>query len=169
MSRSPLESVPPAAYPAATPPAPPDATGRAGGTAGPGALGRLGRGCYRHRWVTLLVWVAGVAGLIVLWQAYGAPPNDTFTGNDPGQTLLSQHFPRAAGDTLTLAIRSNAPIGSAGVRSQVTAALVPFERAPHVSAVSNPYRAPGQISPGAKKFLMVTLQLKRPEAADRSP
>jgi RND superfamily putative drug exporter len=121
-------------------------TGRDGGTARPGALGRLGRGCYRHRWVTLLVWIAGVAGLIVLWQAYGAPPNDTFTGNDPGQTLLSQHFPRAAGDTLTLAIRSNAPIGSPGVRSQVTAALVPFERAPHVSAVSNPYHTPGQIS-----------------------
>jgi RND superfamily putative drug exporter len=109
-------------------------------------LGGLGRACYRRRWLTLLVWLAGVAGLIFLWQSYGASPNDTYTGNDPGQALLAKHFPRASGDTLTLAIRSQAPVGSPAVRSRVTAALAPFERAAHVSEVSDPYRAPGQIS-----------------------
>jgi len=159
MSRSPLESVSTTAPPAA----PPGVTGRAGQAARPGALGRLGRGCYRHRWVTLLVWIAGVAGLIVLWQAFGAPADDTFTGNDPGQTVLSQHFPRASGDSITLAIRSDAPIRSAGVRSQVTAALRPFETAPHVSAVSSPYQAPGQISPDGH-IAFATVQFGVPSA-----
>ena len=32
----------------------------------PGLLGGLGSGCYRHRWLTVLVWIAGVASLITL-------------------------------------------------------------------------------------------------------
>ncbi|HEY7432952.1 MAG TPA: MMPL family transporter [Streptosporangiaceae bacterium] len=159
MSRSPLESVSTAAPPAV----PPGGATGPGRPARPGVLGRVGRGCYRHRWVTLLVWIVGVAGLIVLWQGYGAAPDDTFTGNDPGQTVLSQHFPRASGDTLTLAIRSQAPIGSPTVRSQVTAALVPFQHAPHVTAVSSPYQAPGQISSGGH-VAFATVQFDVPSA-----
>src|ERR1022692_2277823 len=114
--------------------------------AGPGALGRVGRTCYRHRWLTLLTWILGVACLITLWMRFGAPAQDNFAGSDPGQTLLNQHFQRESGDTLTLAIRSSGPITSPAVRAQVTSALTPFERATHVTAVSNPYQVPGQIS-----------------------
>jgi len=119
--------------------------GAAGNT---GVLGRLGRACYRHRWLTLFAWIAGVACLIVLWTGFGAPADNTFTGSDPGQTLLDQHFPRQSGDQLTLAIRSSGAITSAAVRTQVTSALIPFRRAPHVTAVSDPYTVPGQISAG---------------------
>jgi RND superfamily putative drug exporter len=114
--------------------------------AGPGALGRVGRACYRHRWLTLLTWILGVACLITLWTRFGAPAQDNFAGSDPGQTLLNQHFQRQSGDSLTLAIRSSGPITSPAVRAQVTSALTPFERAAHVTAVSNPYQVPGQIS-----------------------
>src|SRR5262249_7068794 len=88
----------------------------------------------------------GVACLITLWMAFGAPAQDNFTGSDPGQALLNQHFPRQSGDTLTLAIESVAPITSPAVRARVTGALAPFARAPHVTAVTSPYQAPGQIS-----------------------
>ncbi len=114
----------------------------------PGLLGTLGRACYRHRWLTLVVWLAGVACLITLWTGFGAPAQDNFTGNDPGQTLLNQHFHRQSGDTLTLAIRSTSPVDSAAVRARVTSALVPFSRAAHVTAVDSPYQVPGQISAG---------------------
>ena len=114
--------------------------------AGPGALGRVGRACHRHRWLTLLTWILGVACLITLWTRFGAPAQDNFAGSDPGQTLLNQHFQRQSGDSLTLAIRSSGPITSPAVRAQVTSALTPFERAAHVTAVSNPYQVPGQIS-----------------------
>ena len=113
---------------------------------GAGLLGRLGRACYRHRWITLFTWIIGVACLITLWLQFGAPALNTFNSSDPGQTVLDQHFPRASGDTLTLAIRSTAPVTSPAVKAQVAAALVPFERAAHVTSVSDPYTTAGQVS-----------------------
>jgi RND superfamily putative drug exporter len=117
---------------------------------GPGAglIGGLGRACYRHRWVTLLVWIVGVACLITLWRAFGAPAQNNFNGSDPGQAVLDQHFPRSSGDQLTLAIKSAGPITSPDVKARVTSALVPFERAPHVTSVTDPYTTPGQLSRG---------------------
>jgi uncharacterized membrane protein YdfJ with MMPL/SSD domain len=112
----------------------------------PGLLGRIGGACYQHRRLTLLAWIAGVACLVTLWARFGAPADDSYTGSDPGQALLSQHFPRASGETLTLAIRSPAAIGSPAVRRRVTSALARFEQAAHVTDVSNPYQVPGQIS-----------------------
>ncbi len=116
------------------------------GTFRPGILGTLGRACYRHRWLTLIAWLVGVACLITLWTGFGAPAQNNFTGSDPGQTLLNQHFHRQSGDTLTLAIRSTAPVSSAAVRARVTSALVPFAHAAHVTAVASPYQVPGQLS-----------------------
>ena len=111
-----------------------------------GLLGGLGRACYRHRKTTLLTWLVGVAVLITMWTRFGAAADNSFTGSDPGQTLLNEHFARQSGDTLTLAIRSAAPVTSAATRGRVADALVPFERAPHVTGVTNPYTTPGHLS-----------------------
>ena len=112
----------------------------------PGVLGRVGSTCYRHRWLTVLVWIAGVASLITLWTRFGAAAQNDFTGSDPGQTLLNQHFARQSGDTLTLAIRSDATITSPAVQASVTGALAPFRQAPHVTGVTDPYTTPGHLS-----------------------
>ena len=114
---------------------------------GPGALGRLGSACYRHRWVTVLVWIAGVASLITLWTRFGAAAQNDFTGSDPGQTLLNQHFARQSGDTLTLAIESQQKITDPAVKTRVTQALAPFGTAPHVTGVAGPYTTPGHLAP----------------------
>ncbi|HEY7260403.1 MAG TPA: MMPL family transporter [Trebonia sp.] len=113
---------------------------------GDGPLGGLGRACYRHRKMTLLAWVAGVAVLITLWMRFGAAADNSFNGSDPGQTLLNQHFARQSGDTLTLAISSGQPVTAPAVRERVASALVPFERAPHVTGVTDPYTTPGHVS-----------------------
>jgi uncharacterized membrane protein YdfJ with MMPL/SSD domain len=42
-----------------------------------GMLGGLGAACYRHRWLTVVVWIAGVACLIVLWMRFGAAADTT--------------------------------------------------------------------------------------------
>jgi RND superfamily putative drug exporter len=119
-------------------------------------VGSLGRACFRHRRITVIAWIVGVAGLITLWTMFGAPAQDNFTGNDPGQTLLNQHFHQRSGDTLTLAIHSADPIGSPAVRARVTSALAPFARAPHVTSVTSPYQATGQISAhGHEAFAVV--------------
>jgi uncharacterized membrane protein YdfJ with MMPL/SSD domain len=124
----------------------PGSTVSAARRTGPGPLGTLGGVCFRHRWLTLVTWVVGVACLVTLWTMFGAPAQNNFTGSDPGQTLLNQHFHRQSGDTLTLAIRSAAPVTSPATRAQITSALAPFGRAPHVTGVTSPYAGHGQIS-----------------------
>ena len=37
---------------------------------GPSLIGALGRACYRHRWITLFVWLAGAASLTTLWTSF---------------------------------------------------------------------------------------------------
>ncbi len=39
----------------------------------PAILGPLGRACFRHRRLTVLTWIVGVACLITLWTRFGAP------------------------------------------------------------------------------------------------
>jgi uncharacterized membrane protein YdfJ with MMPL/SSD domain len=112
----------------------------------PGLLGGVGRACYRHRLITVLVWIAGVASLVALWTRFGAAAQNDFTGSDPGQTLLNQHFAAQSGDTLTLAIRSDTAIASPGVRARVTAGLAPFRQAADVTGVTGPYATPGHVS-----------------------
>ena len=113
---------------------------------GPGPIGLLGRACYRHRWITLFVWLAGVACLIALWINFGAPPQDNPGSSDPGQSLLNKHFSHASGDTLTLAIDSRTPLADPATRARIEAALVPFAHAAHVTSVTDPYRTPGHLS-----------------------
>ena len=137
---------------------------------GPGPIGLLGRACYRHRWVTLFVWLAGVACLITLWTRFGAPAQDNFSGSDPGQSLLNKHFPHASGDSLTLAIDSRAPLSDPAARARIETALVPFERAAHVTSVTDPYRTPGHISAGGHiafatvQFDVVSTKISNAEA-----
>src|ERR1700741_651643 len=95
----------------------------------PSLLGRAGRACYRHRWLTTVTWLVGLACLITLWTRFGAPADNNFGTADPGQTLLNQHFHRQSGDTLTLAVRSAQPISSPAGRSRITEELTPFARA----------------------------------------
>jgi uncharacterized membrane protein YdfJ with MMPL/SSD domain len=111
-----------------------------------GFLGGIGRGCYRHRWVTVAIWLAGTACLITLWLQFGAAANNNFTGSDPGQTLLNEHFARQSGDTLTLAIRSQAAMTSPAIKARVTRALIPFRQARDVTSVTDPYATPGQLA-----------------------
>ena len=127
-------------------------------------LGRLGRGCYRHRWLTLIVWIAGLACLITLWTRFGAGYDNSFNGSDPGQAVLNAHFHRQSGDQLTLAIRSEQDIRSPAVRTRVAGALAPLRHAAGVTAVTSPYQAPGQISRDGH-IAFATVQFGRPGSA----
>src|SRR3984957_6454241 len=102
-------------------------------------LATVGRACFRHRWITLSAWIAGLAILIALWQMYGASADNSFNSSDSGQTLLDQHFSKQSGDAFTLAIKSAAPVTDASVRARVTGALARVGAAPNVAGVSDPY------------------------------
>ena len=109
-------------------------------------LGRIGSGCYRHRWITVLAWVAGVAALITLWTRFGAAAQNNFTGSDPGQAVLNQHFARQSGDTLTLAIRSQEKITDTGRARTGHQRRSSRSSAPHVTGVADPYTTPGHLA-----------------------
>jgi len=94
----------------------------------------------------VLVWIAGVAALITLWTRFGAAAQDDFTGSDPGQVLLNQHFARQSGDTLTLAIESRQKMTDPATKARVAEALAPFSTAPHVTGVAGPYTTPGHLA-----------------------
>jgi RND superfamily putative drug exporter len=127
-------------------------------------LGRAGLGCYRRRWLTLIVWIAGLACLITLWTRFGAGYDNSFSGSDPGQAVLNAHFHRQSGDQLTLAIRSEQDIRSPAVRARVAAALAPLRHAAGVTAVASPYQAPGQISRNGH-IAFATVQFGQPGSA----
>lgn len=140
----------------------PRLTGEAGQAAPRvGLLGGLGRGCHRHRWLTLLVWIAGLACMITLWTRFGAAADDSYGSSDPGQALLNAHFHRQPGDALTLAIRSSGGISSAAARTQITSALLPFRQAAGVTSVTSPDALPGQISRDGH-FAFATIQFSVP-------
>jgi RND superfamily putative drug exporter len=127
-------------------------------------LGRAGLGCYRHRWLTLIVWIAGLACLITLWTRFGAGYDNSFSGSDLGQAVLNAHFHRQSGDQLTLAIRSEQDIRSPAVRARVAGALAPLRHAAGVTAVTGPYQAAGQISRNGH-IAFATVQFGRPGSA----
>ena len=97
-------------------------------------MGTISTICYRYRKTTLIAWVLAVACLITLWMRFGAAAENSFTGSDPGQTLLNQHFTRQSGDTLTLAIKSAEPISATEPR--IEQALTPFRTAQDVTGIS---------------------------------
>ena len=94
----------------------------------------------------MLVWIAGVACLITLWMRFGAAADNSFTGSDPGQTLLNEHFARQSGDTLTLAIRSRRRRSLPGGAGPGDAGAGAVPAAPHVTGVSDPYTTPGHLA-----------------------
>ena len=62
-----------------------DSEGRPGRTSPrSGALGLLGRACHRHRWITVIGWLAVVACLVTLRAMFAAAADNNFAGTDPG-------------------------------------------------------------------------------------
>jgi putative drug exporter of the RND superfamily len=115
-----------------------------------GPLARLADGCRRRRWLVLGLWIVGTVALLVVGFRYAAPADNNFgggsSGSDKAQTLMRQHFPGSSGDTLTLAVRSTAPVTSAPVRARVERMVAVARRAPHIVSVRDPYTSPGQVS-----------------------
>ncbi|MCW3842480.1 MMPL family transporter [Micromonospora yasonensis] len=114
-------------------------------------LARLAAFCYRRRLTVLTSWiVVAVAGVFLAAQ-YGGPTSDDFTTastqSGTAQRLIEQHFPEFTTDSITLAVRSDAPVDDPAVRDRVTRVVDALASAEHVDRVSSPYDGYGQISP----------------------
>ncbi|MGK5555240.1 MMPL family transporter [Actinomadura kijaniata] len=115
-----------------------------------GPLSRLARLCYRRRRLTVLAWIVGTVAVMFLGFSNAAEPLNDFTGGKSGsaraQEVLERHFPGTSGESIMLVVRADAGVRTPAVRAEVDRAVQRLARTPHVTSVSSPYQAPGQIS-----------------------
>ncbi len=87
-----------------------------------------------------------MAVTVTLWMRFrGSGEDNSFTGSDPGQALLGEHF-AAQSSTLTAGRRSAEKITSPEVQARSDAGAGAVPGAPHVTGVSDPYTTPGHLA-----------------------
>jgi RND superfamily putative drug exporter len=125
---------------------------------------KLATWCFRHRAITLVAWVVGLAALIAIHSAAGSAYSNNFdlphTPSFDAIRLLERDAPRASGETDQIVIAAQrGKVTDAAVRARAQAVFAAVARLPHVSTVASPYAAGGarQISPsGQVAFANVT-------------
>ncbi|MFJ9381736.1 MMPL family transporter [Streptomyces sp. NPDC101455] len=130
---------------------------------------RLARWCFGHRRLVLAAWLLILAVALGAARAAGSSfDNDLSlpgTDSQAAVSLLSAHFPKAAGesDQIVFRTRGAANIATPQVKTVVTAALAKVAALPHIASVAAPYTAPDadQIShDGTVAFARVTWDLQ---------
>jgi RND superfamily putative drug exporter len=120
-------------------------------------LYRLGRWCFRHRLIVLVVWLTAVIAIGAGAKLSGGKTNDAFTmpGTESQQVIteLQRKVPAAAGLTTQVVFASShGPITSADNVAAVQRAVVRLRKLPQVASVVSP-GATGSISPDRRVAL----------------
>ncbi|SDS64202.1 MMPL family transporter [Jiangella sp. DSM 45060] len=120
----------------------------------PGPLGRLAGVAFRHRWRVLIGWAAALAVAVGLAAAFGGDYEVDYSspGSDSqqAQRLLTDRFPAQAGEPVDVVVRSEGPVTDPSVQADVGALLDELRTLPHVTAVDDPYTAPGGLAPDGR-------------------
>ena len=125
-----------------------------------GVLGRIAGAAHRRRVLVVVLWLVAVAAAVGLSQLASGDFKADYTarGSDSraAQDLLTERFPAAAGEQVTVVVRSTGPVTA--VRSTVDGLLAEIAKVPHVLAAPSPYGKPGAISADGRT-LQATVQL----------
>jgi uncharacterized membrane protein YdfJ with MMPL/SSD domain len=119
-------------------------------------MSRLARWCFTRRRTVLAAWLLLLVVALGAARAAGGAFNSDLslpgTDSQAAVSLLTQHYPAAAGETDQVVIQATggATIESAPVRGAVTAALARVSALPGIASVASPYTAAGaaQVSRG---------------------
>ncbi len=128
-------------------------------------LSRIGRSTYRHRWVTLLVWLGILVVVAALSVALSKPESTQFTvpGTQSQQAmdLLQQRFPLASGATaqMVFAAPRGTTLEAPQTKSAVEASLADARRGAQVLLVSDPYSAKTVSSSGRIGYATVAFKV----------
>ena len=126
---------------------------------------RLARWCFTRRRTVLAAWLLLLIVALGTARAAGGAFNSSLslpgTDSQAAVSLLTQHYPAAAGETDQVVIQATggATIGSPQVRDAVTTALARVSALPGIASVASPYAAAGaaQVSgDGTVAFARVT-------------
>lgn len=137
-------------YPESAPDPDPEPDGTPSGArrrrpaARPGLLRRVGEGCARHFVVVLIAWLAAVAGLVALQNAYGGDYADDFTlpgsQSQQGLDVLKAHDPDAGGYSSQIVLHDGRK-SLGDLSSQLATTVSDLEKLPHVLSAQNPLTA----------------------------
>ncbi len=126
-----------------------------------GLLGRLAGAAYRHRVLVVVVWLVAVAAAVGLSQVASGEFKADYTarGSDSraAQDLLAERSPAAAGEQVTVVVRSDDGPVTAD-RAAVERLLGDIATVPHVLSAASPYGQPGVVSADGRT-LQATVRL----------
>src|SRR3954452_16955286 len=110
----------------------------------------IARWCFRHRFVVLLAWIAGLIALGAAGNALGTDYANSFslpgTESTKALTLLQSHDAAQSGGEDTIVWRTaSGSARSAQVQAGVTTALDRLAKLPEVASVRSPYDASGGV------------------------
>jgi RND superfamily putative drug exporter len=128
-------------------------------------MSTLARWCYRHRLVTVLVWLGVLVGLAVISGGAGTAYSTSLSVPNSESTkaldLLQKALPAAAGDTDTVVWHTaQGKATDSAVKQRITDMLGQVSHAPAVAGVTSPYSpgAASQISAdGTTAYASITL------------
>ncbi|MBF4764442.1 MMPL family transporter [Nocardioides islandensis] len=110
-------------------------------------LVRLADGCFQHRRLVVLGWVAALVGAFALAGTFGGEFKQDYL--QPGSEsqhvahTLQADFPQRAGDTMQVVVHSDTGVTSPDVVARVEAVLAEVAVAQHVVGVVSPFSADG--------------------------
>ena len=110
-------------------------------------LVRLADGCFRHRRLVVLAWVAALVGAFALAGAFGGEFKQDYL--QPGSesqrvsNTLQADFPQRAGDTMQVVVHSDAGVTSPAVLARIESVLADVAVAQHVVGVVSPFSPDG--------------------------
>ena len=134
-----------------------------------GLLARIGRGTYRHRWLTLITWLLILVAVTALSVAFSKPESTQFTvpGTQSQQAmdLLEQRFPAASGATaqIVFAAPETSTLHDATLKAGVEATLAKARQGAQVLLVTDPYN--GQTISKNGRIGYATVAFKVPASA----
>src|SRR5215217_7321584 len=99
-------------------------------------LVRLADGCFRHRRLVVLAWVAALVGAFLLAGACGGEFKQDYLqpGSESQQVskTLKHRFPQKSGDTIQVVVHSDIGVTTPEVQSRVDSILADVADSPHV-------------------------------------
>ncbi|MGW3424749.1 MMPL family transporter [Streptomyces phaeochromogenes] len=138
-------------------------------------LHRIGRGAFKRRWLTLLLWavVLGVAGAAAAGSSGSSNSNITLPGIEAQKAydVLGEKFPAANADGASARVVVRAPDGEkladSGPRAEVSSLLKDLKSSsPRVASVSDPFAAKTVSVDGTTGYAQVTYKAKAADLTD---
>ncbi|MFC8824041.1 MMPL family transporter [Streptomyces sp. NPDC057137] len=139
-------------------------------------LHRLGRGAFKRRWLTLLLWTValGVAAAAAAGSSGSSNSDITLPGIEAQKAydVLGEKFPAANADGASARVVVRAPdeekLADSGQRAEVALLLKDLkESSPRVASVADPFTAKTISADGTTGYTLVTYKAKAADLTDR--